>query len=160
MRRLRPIRARVGPLGGVAPGHGAVTVSHGKEKVSPEHGMTVVLPATLIRGCMPYPLEGAWNASWNGGAEDPSVLGAVVALLCGIDAGSGPKAMEHASCKRKVELARHYQARHCRHPHRSAPHRQWRQDRRQWRTTAELRRSWIKAASRRRWPGVSGGLCR
>ena len=36
------------------------------------------------------------------GAENPSVLGAVVALSCGIGAGSGPKAWEHASCKRQV----------------------------------------------------------
>ena len=50
-------------------------------------------------------------------AGNPLVLGAAVALSCGIGAGGGPEAREHASCKRKVELARH-----CRHPHRtSAP---------------------------------------
>jgi hypothetical protein len=47
-------------------------------------------------------LEDSWNGSWNGGGENPSVLGAVVALSCGIGAGSGPKAREHASCKRQV----------------------------------------------------------
>jgi hypothetical protein len=51
---------------------------------------------------MSHSLEGAWNGSWNGGAENPSVLCAAVALPCGIGAGSGPKAMEHASCKRML----------------------------------------------------------
>jgi hypothetical protein len=40
--------------------------------------------------------------SWNGGAESPSVSGAVAALSCVIGAGSGPKAREHAS--RNVSL--------------------------------------------------------
>ena len=40
---------------------------------------------------------GSWNGSWNGGAESPSVLGAAVALLCGIGAASGRKARESAS---------------------------------------------------------------
>lgn len=31
------------------------------------------------------PLPHAWNESWNGGAESPSVLGTVMALSCGID---------------------------------------------------------------------------
>jgi hypothetical protein len=41
----------------------------------------------------------SWNGSWNGGAENPSVMGAVRALPCGIGAGSGPKAWEHASSR-------------------------------------------------------------
>lgn len=44
----------------------------------------------------------AWNGSWNGGAESPSGLGAVVAVSCGIGAGSGVAAREHASCNRLV----------------------------------------------------------
>ena len=53
------------------------------------------------------PLLPAWNGSWNGGAESPSVLDAMVALSCGIGAGSGVEAREHASCKRQIESARH-----------------------------------------------------
>jgi hypothetical protein len=45
------------------------------------------------------------------GGGKPSVLGAAVALSCGITAASGPKAREHAPCKRHVELACHDQ--HC-----------------------------------------------
>ena len=44
----------------------------------------------------------AWNGSWNELAENPTVLGAAAALSCGISAGSGPRAREHASCKRQA----------------------------------------------------------
>ena len=35
-----------------------------------------LLPATLTVGLHAHPLEGAWDGLWNGGAENPSVLGA------------------------------------------------------------------------------------
>lgn len=41
-----------------------------------------------------------------GERKNPSVLGAAVALSCGVGAGSGRKAWEHTSCKRQVELVR------------------------------------------------------
>src|SRR5580698_2954192 len=62
--------------------------------------MPVVLSATLTAGLYATSLEGAWNGSWNGGVENPSVLCAAAVLSCGIGAGSGPEAMEHASCNR------------------------------------------------------------
>jgi hypothetical protein len=44
----------------------------------------------------------AWNGSWNGSTGKPWVLGAAAALSCGIGAGSGLEALQHASCKRTV----------------------------------------------------------
>jgi len=55
---------------------------------SVRNSVTLALPPRPSAGASRH----AWNGSWNGGAENPSVLGAVVALSCGIGAGSGPKA--------------------------------------------------------------------
>jgi hypothetical protein len=62
----------------------------------------VLLPsARIAEGCIPCPLEEFVERVMEGGAENPSVMGAVVALPFGIGAGSGPKAWDHASCKRR-----------------------------------------------------------
>jgi hypothetical protein len=73
-----------------------------KERSHPSTACPSCSRPCLLQSRMPYPLEGAWNGSWNGGAGNPSVLGAAGAFSCGIGAGSGPKAREHASCKRQV----------------------------------------------------------
>jgi hypothetical protein len=59
-----------------------------------------------IRGDVTSQSPATWNGSWNGSPGNPTVLSAAAALSCVIGAGSGLKAMEHASCKRQVELVR------------------------------------------------------
>ena len=58
----------------------------------------VMMPEELLaRGDTEALSPAAWNGSWNGSPRNPMVLGAAAALSCGIGAGSGPKAWEHAS---------------------------------------------------------------
>jgi hypothetical protein len=88
-------------------------VSHGKENLLTRSSAPIrpncrkvssTKQQALAVGQLPRTSSGtaAWNGSWNGPPRNPLVLGAAVALSCGIGAGSGPKAREHASCKRQV----------------------------------------------------------